>query len=146
MCFEGVMDIKTLSATLGHESVSTALNVYTHVNDSMREQAAAKIDRRVARTGDCGGGQPETGTDAEVPSKPAEPPAFEPYRAKIRRRGTGCVSRIGDNLWEGRYSPRNPDGTRDIHTIYAHSEEECEAMLAEMIAKVKGERKGSPAS
>ena len=140
------MDIKTLSATLGHESVSTALNVYTHVNDSMREQAAAKIDRRVARGGDCGGGQPETGTDTEAPSKATEPPTFEPYKGTIRRRGTGCVSRIGDNLWEGRYSPRNPDGTRACHTVYAMSEEECEGLLAEMIEKVKGERKGSPTS
>ncbi|MCR5681502.1 MAG: site-specific integrase [Clostridiales bacterium] len=146
LCLEGGMDIKTLSATLGHESVSTTLNVYTHVNDSMREQAAAKIDRRVARGGDYDGGQPETGTDAETPAKPAEPPAFAPYKGKIRRRGTGCVSRIGDNLWEGRYSPRNPNGTRACHTVYAKSEEECEAMLAEMIERVKTERKGSPAS
>ena len=140
------MDIKTLSATLGHESVSTALNVYTHVNDSMREQAAAKIDRRVARGGDCESGQPETGTDTTDSAKSAEPPAFEPYKGKIRRRGTGCVSRIGDSLWEGRYSPQNPDGTRENRTVYAHSEEECEAMLAEMIARVKGERKETPTS
>ena len=140
------MDIKTLSATLGHESVSTALNVYTHVNDSMREQAAAKIDRRVARGGDCDGGQPETGTDTTDPAKSAEPPAFAPYRAKIRRRGTGCVFRIGDSLWEGRYSPRNPDGTRACHTVYVKSEEECEGLLTEMIEKVKGERKGTPTS
>ncbi len=146
LCLEGGMDIKTLSATLGHESVSTALNVYTHVNDSMREQAAAKIDRRVARGGDCDGGQPETGTDTADPAKSAEPPAFEPYKGKIRRRGTGCVSRIGDDLWEGRYSPRNPDGTRVNRTVYAHSEEECEGMLAEMIERVKEERKGSPTS
>ncbi len=136
LCLEGGMDIKTLSATLGHESVSTALNVYTHVNDSMREQAAAKIDCRVARTGDCDGDTPET-------DKAAEDPVFAPYRSKIRRRGTGCVTRINDGLWEGRYSPRNKDGTRSCHTVYAKSEEECEAMLAEMIAKVKEERKGA---
>ena len=146
LCLEGGMDIKTLSATLGHESVSTALNVYTHVNDSMREQAAAKIDRRVARTSDCDGGQPETGTDTTDPAKSEEPPAFAPYKSKIRRRGTGCVSRISDSLWEGRYSPRNLDGTRACHTVYAHSEEECEAMLAEMIERVKGERKGTSTS
>ena len=54
--------------------------------------------------------------------------------------------RIGDSLWEGRYSPRNSDGTRACHTVYAKSEEECEAMLAEMIERVKGKRKGSPTS
>ena len=139
LCLEGGMDIKTLSATLGHRSVSTSLNVYSHVNDRMREQAAKKIDRRVARTGDFDGDMPEADKTAEVP-------VFTPYRGKIRRRGTGCVSRINDGLWEGRYSPRNPDGTRACHTVYAKSEEECEAMLAEMIARVKGERKGNPAS
>ena len=132
------MDIKTLSATLGHESVSTALSVYTHVNDSMREQAAAKIDRRVARGSGSEAEEPET--SREGPANPAEPPVFAPYRAKIRRRGTGCVSRINEGLWEGRYSPRNPDGTRACHTVYAKSEEECEAMLAEMIERVKEER------
>ena len=71
---------------------------------------------------------------------------FTPYRGKIRKRGTGCVSRINDRLWEGRYSPRNPDGTRACHTVYAHSEEECEDMLAEMIERVKEERKGTPTS
>ncbi|MBQ3979792.1 MAG: site-specific integrase, partial [Lachnospiraceae bacterium] len=73
-------------------------------------------------------------------------PPFEPKKGLIRRRGTGCVSQINDHLWEGRYSPQNPDGTRENRTVYAHSEEECEAMLAEMIARVKGERKGTPAS
>ena len=139
LCLEGGMDIKTLSATLGHRSVSTSLNVYSHVNDRMREQAAKKIDRRVARGGDCDGDEPEA-------DKTAEPQVFAPYRGKIRRRGTGCVSRINDGLWEGRYSPRNLDGVRACHTVYAKSEEECEGLLAEMIAKVKAERKGTPTS
>ena len=90
--------------------------------------------------------QAQTGTDTTDPAKPAEPPAFAPYKGTIRCRGTGCMSRINDGLWEGRYSPRNPDGTRDNRTVYAHSEEECEAMLEEMIERVKEERKGTPAS
>ena len=53
------------------------------------------------------------------------------------KRGTGCISKINDNTWEGRYSPRLPDGKRDQHVIYAHSEEECERLLAEMIEQVK---------
>ncbi len=133
------MDIKTLSATLGHQSVSTSLNVYSHVNNRMREQAAKKIDRRVARMGDCDSDEPEADKTAEVP-------VFTPYKGKIRRRGTGCVSRINDGLWEGRYSPRNPDGARACYTVYAKSKEECEDLLAEMIEKVKKERKGSPTS
>ena len=38
--------------------------------------------------------------------------------------------------------PRLPDGKRDQHVIYAHSEEECERMLAEMIREVKEQRAG----
>lgn len=38
------MDVKTLSAVVGHQSSSTTLNVYTHVTKAMERQAAAKID------------------------------------------------------------------------------------------------------
>ncbi len=38
------MDIKTLSAVIGHVSSATTLNVYAHVTDEMRQSAAAKID------------------------------------------------------------------------------------------------------
>ena len=38
------MDIKTLSAVIGHISSATTLNVYAHVTDEMRQSAAAKID------------------------------------------------------------------------------------------------------
>ena len=40
----------------------------------------------------------------------------------------------------------NRDETRACHTVYAKSEEECESMLAERIARVKGERKETPTS
>ena len=41
------MDVKTLSAIIGHNSVFTTLNVYTHVTDTMRAQAAVTIDRAI---------------------------------------------------------------------------------------------------
>ncbi len=44
---------------------------------------------------------------------------------------------INDHLYEGRYTPRMPDGTRKSFNIYAHTREECEEKLAEMIAEVK---------
>ena len=34
------MDIKTLSAIIGHVSSATTLNVYAHVTDEMRQKAA----------------------------------------------------------------------------------------------------------
>jgi len=135
-CLESGMDVKTLSALLGHESVETTLNVYSHVSERMREDAAQKIERKISGT------EPQPASQEAEATLSAQTPAppFEPKKGLIRRRGTGCVSQINDHLWEGRYSPRNPDGTRDVHTVYAHSEAECEGMLAEMIAKVKAER------
>ena len=63
---------------------------------------------------------------------------FEPYKGKIRKPGTGCVSQINENLWEGRYSPK-VDGKRMTRNVYAHSCEECEELLAEMIYQMKVE-------
>ena len=45
--------------------------------------------------------------------------------------------RIGENLYEGRYTPKNADGKRETHTVYAQTSEECETKLAAMIAEVK---------
>ena len=42
------MDIKTLSAIIGHVSSATTLNVYAHVSDEMRQRAADRIDRGIA--------------------------------------------------------------------------------------------------
>lgn len=43
------MDVKTLSTILGHVSSATTLNTYSHITDEMRQTAAAKIDRGIAR-------------------------------------------------------------------------------------------------
>ena len=59
-------------------------------------------------------------------------------KSKRGKPGTGCVSRIGDQLWEGRYSPK-VNGKRITRNIYAHSEEECEEKLAELIKEMKEE-------
>ena len=125
------MDVKTLSSIIGHVSSSTTLNVYAHVTDEMRRTAAAKIDQGIGRADP----QAETGA---MPRKPA-PSTFQPYKGQRRKAGTGCVTQINDHLWEGRYSPVWPDGKKRPRNIYAHSEEECEKLLAEMIHEMKKE-------
>ncbi len=130
MALEHGMDVKTLSAIIGHVSSSTTLNIYAHVTDEMRQSAAAKIDRGIAK--------------AEVQETAGEkedfkPPEFIPYKPPRRRPGTGCVSRLGDHLWEGRYSPVWPDGKKHARNVYAKTEAECEEKLAKLIVQMKRE-------
>ncbi len=123
------MDIKTLSAIIGHVSSATTLNVYAHVTDGMRQSAAAKIDRAIAKA------EPEP--DAAVKEKPART-TFQAVKGKYRKPGTGCVSQISDQLWEGRYSPK-VNGKRMARNVYVQTEAECEKKLAEMIVEMKEE-------
>jgi len=125
------MDIKTLSTIIGHVSSSTTLNVYAHVTDEMRRTAAVKIDQGIGKA------EPPTGSGM-TPRKPA-PSTFQAHKGQRRKAGTGCVTQINEKLWEGRYSPVWPDGKKHARNIYAHSEEECERLLAEMIAEMKVE-------
>lgn len=125
------MDIKTLSTIIGHVSTATTLNVYAHVTDEMRKIAAAKIDRGIAKS--------ESLQDIDTaPRKPA-PSTFLPHKGQRRKPGTGCVSQINEKLWEGRYSPKLPNGARLARNAYAHSEKECEQKLAELIVQTKAE-------
>ena len=95
-----------------------------------------KIDRKIG------------GTDAPMPATKDEPrqtqtsdvdEKFEPYTPKIRKSGTGCVFQINDNLWEGSFYPRMPDGKRKKFNVYAKTKEECEEKLATMITEKKAE-------
>ena len=133
---ENGMDVKTLSTIIGHVSAKTTLNVYTHVTDTMQRTAAAKIDRGI---GKC---EPPDGPGEDLPTQTYNPPSkapFELYKGKIRKPGTGCVSQVGEHLWEGRYSPKWPDGKIHARNIYANSESECEEKLAELIQQMKAE-------
>ena len=78
------------------------------------------------------------GTPAGAPKKP-EKAKFEPTKGKYRKPGTGCITKINDNLYEGRYSPRLPNGKRISRNIYAKTREECETLLAELIKEMKAE-------
>ena len=131
LALQNGMDVKTLSAMLGHVSAATTLDIYTHSTSDMQHAAARKID--------CGIGK------AELPDEPApqaNAPAntnFQPYMGKVRKRGTGCISQINDHLFEGRYSPTWIDGKKHTRNIYAHTREECEEKLKVLIAEMKAE-------
>lgn len=120
MALEHGMDVKTLSATLGHVSSATTLDIYRHITDTMQRQAAVHIDRKIG------------GTDAQMPTaqpsarKDTSPVEFTPYKPKVRKPGTGCVTMINDHLYEGRYTPTNAYGKRESHNIYAKTREKCE--------------------
>ena len=124
------MDVKTLSTVIGHVSSSTTLNVYAHATDEMRRTAAVKIDRGI--------GKADPQEIETAPRKPA-PSTFQALKGQRRKAGTGCVTQINEKLWEGRYSPIWPDGKKHARNVYAHSEEECEKLLAELIAEMKAD-------
>ena len=44
------MDVKTLASTIGHESVETTLNVYSHTTDEGMRAAAQRIDRAMGQS------------------------------------------------------------------------------------------------
>ena len=118
----------------------TTLNIYSHITDTMQQQAAVRIDREIG------------GTDAQMPEaappkaseqltpKTATEPKFEPYKGKIRKPGTGCVTMINDHLYEGRFTPR-VNGKRISKNVYAKTREECEEKLAVLIVEMKAEIK-----
>lgn len=117
----------------------TTLSIYTHVTDAMRQTAAAKIDRSIGKR------EPRGKSSSDGKGLPTQRPdtypgaAFEPYKGKIRRPGTGCATQINDHLWEGRYSPKWPDGKKYPRNIYVRTEDECEEKLAELIQQTKAE-------
>ena len=123
------MDVKTLSAMLGHVSAATTLDIYTHVTGDMQSEAAAKIDR--------GLGNEVREESAQSEQSAAED--FRPVQRKTRKPGAGCISQINDHLFEGRYSPKWPDGKKHSRNVYAHTREECEEKLKQLIVEMKAE-------
>ena len=129
MALENGMDIKTLSAMLGHVSAATTLDIYTHITGDMLSEAAAKIDRGL-------------GNEVAEDSTEANPLTdFQPVMRRTRKPGTGCITQINDHLFEGRYSPTWPDGTKHSKCVYAHTREECEEKLKVLIQQLNAERK-----
>ena len=133
------MDVKTLSAMLGHVSAATTLDIYTHITDDMQRAAAANIDRGIGKVSPQ---EDASELGQETAPAQAEKPRmtnFKPYIGRKRRSGTGCVSEINDHLFEGRYSPKWPDGKKHARNVYAHTREECEEKLKVLIVEMKAE-------
>ena len=76
-------------------------------------------------------------SDEPIPKNATET-VFEPYKPKIRKSGTGCVTMINDHLYEGRFTPR-VNGKRISKNVYAKTREECEEKLVELIKTMKAE-------
>ena len=105
----------------------------------MRLTAAANIDRSIGKAvpqeDASEPGQETAPATAEKPSMTD----FKPYVGRKRRSGTGCVSEINDHLFEGRYSPKWPDGKKHARNVYARTREECEEKLKVLIIEMKTE-------
>ena len=69
-----------------------------------------------------------------IPKTPRE--KFTPYKGKKRKPGTGYVTQLSKNCWQGRYTP-TVNGERIARNIYAPTKEECEKKLAELMKRCK---------
>lgn len=138
LALENGMDVKTLSAMLGHVSAATTLDIYTHITDDMQRTAAANIDRGIGKAAPPeGSSEPGRETAPDQPDKPRMTD-FKPVMSR-RRAGTGCITQINDHLFEGRYSPMWIDGKKHSRNVYAHTREECEEKLKALIIEMKTE-------
>ena len=109
---ESGMDVKPLSAMLGHVSAATTLDIYTHVTGDMQSETATKIGRGL-------------GNEVREESAQSEQSAakdFQPVLSKTWTPGTGHITQINDHLFEGRYSPppgrtapSNPNASTPTH-------------------------------
>ena len=133
------MDIKTLSAMLGHVSAATTLDIFTHITDDMQRQAAANIDRGIGKAALSESGSAPGQETAPGRSEKPGMTDFQPIPRKQRRPGTGCITQKSPNLWEGRYSPTWIDGKKHARNVYAHTREECEEKLKVLIIEMKTE-------
>ena len=107
----------------------------------MQYNAAEKIENNIGTCEAFEGQEGAVDTDDGISAKEETKQQFKPQKGKIRKSGTGGVYEINDHLFEGRFSPTNADGKREVHTVYAKTKEECEEKLAEMIAEVKAQFK-----
>ena len=122
------MDVKTLSAILGHVSAATTLDIYTHI------------------TAICVNLRPPASTGASIkwshsrkirrsPPAQSEKPRmadFKPYRGSMRKPGTGSAKSI---TICSRGGTRRCGWTEKKHArnVYAYTREECEAKLKVLI-------------
>ena len=111
---------------------------------SIRDSNASRQDFHLALHSNAAPQAPAAAPGQETAPAQAEKPRmtdFKPYVGRKRRSGTGCVTEINDHLFEGRYSPKWPDGKKHARNVYAHTREECEEKLKALIAEMNEERK-----
>ena len=125
------MDVKTLSTIIGHVSSATTLNIYAHVTDDMRRQAAAKINQGIGRAG--------TSSKCPTPTASHTMTDFKPKRGRNCYWGSGYLGQTKGGRWNGRYTVTWPDGTKRTRNIYAATKDECEKLLSAMIVEMKTE-------
>lgn len=133
LALEHGMDVKTLSAMIGHVSSATTLDIYSHITTEMEIKAAQKIDKYIGKAD-------TTIREDAVPTPQKRERTmtdFKPKQGKIRKSGSGGIYQISDNLWEGKFTPTNAQGKREAHNVYAKTREECERLLDEMIVEVR---------
>lgn len=123
------MDIKTLFIIIGHVSSSTTLNIYAHITDEMRRTAAVKIrvsakPIRRRKSKQHLGNLPQHFPGPQGPAAQGRARAVLPRSTKNPGKAATLLSG-----WTEKH-PRN---------IYAHSEEECETLLAKMIVEMRTE-------
>jgi integrase len=133
MALENGMDVKTLSAMIGHVSSATTIDIYSHVTPEMKSKAACNIDKGFGKA-DTSVNESEVPTPEKRKYKKFE---FKPQNGKIRKSGSGGIYQINENLWEGSFTPTHADGKRKKHTVYAKTREECEERLEKMIKEVR---------
>ena len=99
------------------------IDIYSHITGAMQRQAAQKIERGI---GHSEAYEPQKTLTDQLPAgdgkSPVSPP-FAPYKGKVRKPGTGGIYELNDHLFEGRYSPTNAKGKREVHTVYAKTKE-----------------------
>ena len=121
------MDIKTLSAVIGHVSSATTLNVYAHVTDEMRQSAATKIDRAIARV-DLSRNRRSRKSLPGPPLRPSKESTANRERAASRRSATtygrGGTSRRSKEAYGPEY-------------LRPPTEAECEEKLVQLIIQMK---------
>ena len=125
MALENGIDVKTVADILGHNTVETALDTYTHITSEMLNHSANTIDRKIAGVRNV-----EETTELQINRD------FVPISGKKRRSGTGYIKQLSPNCWQGRYSPI-VNGKRETYNVYAETEEECEKKLEAVIKEKK---------
>lgn len=132
LALEQGMDVKSLSAVLGHMSSDVTLDIYAHITTDMQREAAYSIDRGIGRIKEP---YPSLGKELSTAKQAEE---FMPVTNSPRRKpGMGCITEINDHLYEGRWSPKWIDGKRISRNVYATTREECEVKLAQLIRESK---------